>query len=119
MLPPLLWVLLWVLFGSLGCDTATEPPGPSPATRADEGGVTWLDDADAAASVEHHRVAGQLKRGRVDEGILRRQARDALVARARALGFARLDNVQIEVQCSDDATLAEPCEARFVAILSR
>lgn len=115
MLPPLLWVLLC----SLGCEPAADPPGPTPAPRADEGGVTWLDDATAAAEVEHHRIAGQLKRGRVDEGLLRRQARDALVARARALGFSRLDNVQIEVQCSDEATLAEPCEARFVAILSR
>ncbi len=111
----------------VACDPSPSGPSPSsPGTSSDGAAgtapgasLTWLDDEAVAQSVSHHRIAGRLRSPTIEEGKLRKQARDALVERARSLGFARLDNLQIEVACTGTDDPATPCEARFLAIASR
>ncbi len=86
---------------------------------AGEVAVSWLDDADLAASQAIHRMGGSVTAPRSAESDLRRIARDALVERARALGFNRLDDLQIEVGCDDDAPAATACTAKVIAVASR
>jgi len=97
----------------------TTPPTPTVEASAPGSTLTWLDDEEIAQSVNHHRIAGRLRSPALDEALLRKQARDALVERARQLGFARLDNLQIQVDCAGTEDPATPCEARFLAIASR
>ncbi|NOY27885.1 MAG: hypothetical protein GXP62_18630 [Oligoflexia bacterium] len=106
-------------------DVDATTPSDAGSASAQQGGtgangvsVVWLDNAERAGSVSHYRVAGQLTAPRSQSDGLRKLARDALADRARTLGFARLDNMQIEVACADDAPDASACTAKVIAIAS-
>lgn len=117
---PLLAAALMPLLSS--CERAPTSSSAPPAEVASPpaaSGVEWLDDEAMAAGVTHHRIAGQVRAPRAQEAALRKLLRDGLVARAAALGFARLDNLQLEVSCADDAPDATACTGRVVAIASR
>lgn len=117
MLPAAL--LVWSVACRSQPSTAPTPDAP-PAIDADAPPVIeWLDDDAAAAGATHHRIAGQASASRAHEAGLRKLARDGLVARAKTLGFSRLDNLQIEASCVDDAPEAAACTVRVVAIASR
>lgn len=94
---------------------------PQASATAAEGDVAveWLDDEAAAAGVSYHRIAGRFTAGKDHAADMRRIARDALVQRARTLGFLRLDNLQIETGCADDAPADSACFAKAIAIASR
>ncbi len=111
--------MLTLLLMLAGCDSAPTEQTPAASVVSSDTTLTWLDDETIAQSVDHHRLAGRLRSPTVDEAALRKQARDALVARAKSLGFARLDNLQIDVGCTGTDDPAMPCEARFLAIASR
>ena len=102
-------------------DAAETSPGSAAEAPVDEGGVevSWLDDADIAASQSIHRMGGTITAPRSAESDLRRIARDALVERARTRGFHRLDDLQIEVGCDDTASAATACTAKVIAVASR
>ncbi|MCK6506039.1 hypothetical protein L6R53_22100 [Myxococcota bacterium] len=81
--------------------------------------IEWLDDEAMASGVTHYRIAGQVHAPRDQEATLRKLLRDGLVSRAKALGFTRLDNLQIETECADAGPEGTACTARVVAIASR
>jgi len=103
------------------CAGQTTPDGaPSDGAPTDDAlTIAWLDDASHAPGVADYRLAGTITAPRSQETSLRRAARDALVDRARSLGFRRLDNMQIEASCEEGAPQATACTARMVAIASR
>lgn len=114
------WLPLLLPLLAGGCDDAAPEASGSGASAGDQGVVVeWLDSEQRAESSSFHRLAGQLTAPRADGDQLRRIARDALVDRARELGFSRLDNLQIESSCDDDAPEATACQARIVAVASR
>lgn len=104
-----------------GCDSPPEAPAEGQPAASSGGGVVieWLDDEALAASASYHRMAARITAPRDEATTLRRVARDALVERARELGFARLDNLQIESRCDDAAPDATACTAQIMAIASR
>ena len=107
-----------LLAGLLACTTA-ETPAPVPATPvATELVFEWLDDEQQAQGQAFHRIGGRATAPRTAEASLRQVARDALVERARTLGFQRLDDLQIESGCDAAAPDASACTVKIMAIAS-
>lgn len=114
--------LLIPLMFLLACDGDSGSQTTTAAPAASQGGgvvVVWLDDEQRAAGSSFHRIAGTVTAPRSEAAGLRRIARDALVDRARELGFVRLDDMQIESSCDDAAPEASACQARVIAVASR